>query len=118
MKHFTFEELEHSAIADALHIDNYANEKVRANLRRLVDEVLDPARELLGIPITVNSGFRCPSLNRAVGGAKRSYHLYGRAADLNAGSRADNRRLLQILRTLPHTELIDEHSSTWIHVAL
>ena len=89
MKHFTFEELEHSAIADALHIDNHANEKVRANLRRLVDEVLDPARELLG-----------------------------RAADLNAGSRADNRRLLQILRTLPHTELIDEHSSTWIHVAL
>ena len=41
MKHFTFEELEHSAIADALHIDNHANEKVRANLRRLVDEVLD-----------------------------------------------------------------------------
>ena len=113
MKHFTFEELEHSAIADALHIDNHANEKVRANLRRLVDEVLDPARELLGMPITVNSGFRCPSLNRAVGGAKRSYHLYGRAADLNAGSRADNRRLLQILRTLPHTELIDEHSSLW-----
>ena len=106
MKHFTFEELEHSDIADALHIDNHANEKVRANLRRLVDA------------ITVNSGFRCPSLNRAVGGAKRSYHLYGRAADLNAGSRADNRRLLQILRTLPHTELIDEHSSTWIHVAL
>ena len=51
MKHFTFEELEHSAIADALHIDNHANEKVRANLRRLVDEVLDPARELLGMPI-------------------------------------------------------------------
>ena len=47
MKHFTFEELEHSDIADALHIDNHANEKVRANLRRLVDEFLDPARELL-----------------------------------------------------------------------
>ncbi|WP_363322820.1 D-Ala-D-Ala carboxypeptidase family metallohydrolase [uncultured Muribaculum sp.] len=65
----------------------------------------------------VNSGYRCPALNAVVGGAKRSYHLLGRAADLTTGSRADNRRLYDILRTLPHHELIWERGGLWIHVA-
>lgn len=35
-------------------------------------------------PIIITSGYRCPSYNEGVGGAKRSYHLYGMAADVYA----------------------------------
>lgn len=55
---------------------------VEANERALVEAVLDPAREKLGRPIMVNSGFRCVVHNRKVGGASTSQHMRGEAADL------------------------------------
>lgn len=48
----------------------------------LVENVLDPAREKLGMPIKVNSGYRCPLKNKAVGGVENSQHLRGEAADI------------------------------------
>ena len=53
-----------------------------ANERALVEAVLDPAREKLGRPIAVNSGFRCVVHNRKVGGATSSQHMRGEAADI------------------------------------
>jgi len=43
---------------------------------------LQAMRDELGNPIVINSGYRCPEHNRAVGGATNSQHLYGRAADI------------------------------------
>ena len=54
----------------------------RANVRALVSEVLDPVREKLGKAIVVNSGYRCPRHNAAVGGVRNSQHLRGEAADI------------------------------------
>ena len=54
----------------------------RENIRALVEEVLDPAREILGGPVTVNSGYRCAKHNREVGGVSASQHLRGEAADI------------------------------------
>lgn len=118
VSHFTIAELTRSATARRLDIDNTPPAGAVDNMQRLIDSVLDPARKRLGIPIIVNSGYRCPRLNSAVGGVPRSYHLSGRAADITTGTPEDNRRLLEILRTLPHTELIWEHGGAWIHVAL
>lgn len=118
MKYFSVEELSRSEVAAARGIVNRPGPAEVANLERLVGRVLDPARESLGIPIRVNSGYRCPSLNRAVGGAARSYHMQGRAADLTTGSAGGNRRLMDVLRGLPHTELLWEMGGRWIHVAL
>ena len=53
-----------------------------ANIRALVANVLDPAREKLGMPVTVNSGYRCKEHNLAVGGVRGSQHLQGEAADI------------------------------------
>ena len=61
---------------------NGANLEVEENLRALVDEVLDPLRERYGKPIYVNSGYRCPELNRLIGGAVNSQHMRGEAADI------------------------------------
>lgn len=49
--------------------------------KRLVD-VLDRIRERLGVPITVNSGYRCPEHNAEVGGVSDSQHVLGTAADI------------------------------------
>lgn len=45
---------------------------------------LEALRQLIGRPVLVNSGFRCPEHNRAVGGAKNSYHLRSMAADIRS----------------------------------
>jgi uncharacterized protein YcbK (DUF882 family) len=47
-------------------------------------QVLDHIRETVGKPIIVTCGYRCPVHNRAVGGAKNSFHCQGVAADLSA----------------------------------
>ena len=49
--------------------------------KRLVD-LLDAIRERLGVPVTINSGYRCPEHNAEVGGVPNSYHTQGLAADI------------------------------------
>jgi len=82
MRYFTIEELYRSDTAVKYGIKNEPNEEQRKNLERLVENVLDPVRTLLGKQISVSSGFRCEALNRKVGGQKTSQHLKGEAADL------------------------------------
>ena len=45
-------------------------------------EVLQAVREHFAVPVVVTSAARCPDHNRAVGGARNSQHVYGRAADI------------------------------------
>ena len=67
---------------------------MRANIVALVDNVLDPAREEFGGPVTVNSAYRCPKHNLALGGVVNSQHMKGEAANLCC---ADNKRLAEII---------------------
>lgn len=118
MKHFTINEFIKSETAKKLKIDNTPPSSAIQNIETLVAKILDPARNKFGKPIYITSGYRCPQLNKAVGGTKNSYHLQGRAADLVTGSYEGNCRLFRILQAIPHTELINEHNLRWIHVAL
>lgn len=63
---------------------------IEENIEALVDEVLDPARRKLGKPIVVNSGFRCPIHNTAVGGVYNSQHVSGQAADIKPAGFKDS----------------------------
>ena len=120
MKYFTFTEFERSDTATKFAIDNSMPESAKKNVAELVDKVLDPLREAWGKPIIVTSGYRCPELNKAVGGAKTSHHLSGMAADISTGNKADNRKLFELVQKLdlPFTQLIDESNFTWVHISL
>ncbi len=110
--HFTLKEMLRSEVAKKRKIENRINDEEVDNLVRLCTKVLEPLREHFGVPIKINSGFRCRDLNDAVKGADNSYHMKGRAVDIPMHPGW----LAYIRDHLPHTELINE--GTWIHVAL
>lgn len=119
MKYFTITELSQSSTATQKGIDNTPNPDIIKNLESLVEHILDPLREKFGKPIIVNSGYRCPALNKAVGGSKTSHHMTGLAADITGGSVARNRILFSLIQELdlPFDQLIDEKNYKWIHVS-
>ena len=81
-EHFKLEEFERSQTAARLHIDNRVPGDVVPNLKYLCEHVLEPLREHFGEPVYVSSGYRCPQLNRVVGGVWNSQHTRGEAADI------------------------------------
>lgn len=123
MKYFSIKELSRSTAATKYGIDNTPSTEVESNLRKLVDNVLDPLREAWGRPITVSSGYRCPALNKAVGGVAASQHQKGMAADISAGDREDNAKLFYLAQKLklPYCQLIwekgDKTGPAWIHIS-
>lgn len=119
MKYFTLSEFTRSATANEYNIDNRADVNVANNIADLVEYTLDPLRELWGKPLKVNSGYRCPLLNKKVGGAANSSHMYGHAADITAGSKDANRRLWYTLinSNIPYTKIINEQDFSWIHIS-
>lgn len=71
--------------------------EVIKNAIALVEEVLDPLRAQYGKPIKVNSGYRCPLKNKAVGGVAHSQHIAGEAADITGGSPEENLKIARII---------------------
>ena len=115
---FTLEGLCFSSTALRLGLDNTPNAGEINNLHRLCDDLLEPAQTILGVPFSINSGYRSPALNQAVGGATASAHMDGRAADFTA-SKMDLQGVFNTLRKsdLPYDQIIFE-CHAWIHLAI
>jgi hypothetical protein len=119
MDYFTVRELYQSSEAKKQGIDNTPTPDAKVKLRALIINTLNPIRELWGKPVTVNSGYRCPYLNKVVGGVPSSQHIKGEAADITAGTRDDNRRLFDMIckSGIPFDQLIDEKGYAWLHIS-
>lgn len=119
MKYFTVAEFVRSETADRLAIDNRLPKELLPNVQALINNVLDPLREAYGKPITINSGYRSPALNKAVKGSATSDHMKGCAADITGGSPKENKRLFYLIQELglPFKQLIDEKNFAWVHVS-
>lgn len=104
--YFTIEELCKSDTAKACGIDNTPSPKVRENLQRLID-FINPIREAWGSAIRINSGFRCPQLNRRVGGSSTSAHLTGNAVDMYP----INGKIKEFKEFVPR--YLKEHNCSW-----
>ena len=118
MKYFTISELIYSSSYWKV-LWNKTTPEIEQNLTALVAAVLDPLRERYGKPINVNSGFRCKELNRLVKGAVNSQHMSGEAADIDTGSKTENKKLAKLIvqMGLPFDQLIDEANYSWVHVS-
>ena len=119
MKYYTISELIKSDTAIKKKIWNGASREVEDNLIALVGAVLDPLRLFYGKPLHISSGYRNKELNRIVGGVWNSQHLTGEAADIDTGSKLENRRLAKMIveLKLPFDQLIDEAGYAWVHVS-
>ena len=121
MKHFTLRELTKSDVATRKRIKNVPNKQEEQNLVALVDNILDPLREVYGNPIIITSGFRCEELNRLVGGSKTSHHRTGQAADIRTivDTPEENKKLYDLIikLNLPFDQLINEYNFDWVHVS-
>jgi zinc D-Ala-D-Ala carboxypeptidase len=82
-KNFTLAELVYSDTAKARGIDNSLPSYLMRNAQTLAER-LQAIRDTLGVSITISSGYRCPELNKAVGGTKSSQHQLSLAADIHA----------------------------------
>lgn len=118
-RYFTLSELCHSSVAIAEGMDNRPTPAAKVNILTLINNCLDPIRECWGKPITVNSGFRSPMLNRKVGGVANSQHMKGEAADLTTGTREGNMQLFELIQTcgVDFDQLIDESDYAWVHIS-
>jgi len=121
--HFTLREFVKSQTAVRLGIANVPDDTEIKNMIALCEEVLEPTRAHFGKPVNVNSGFRCPELNRAIGGSSTSQHMSGEAADVEIFG-VDNLEIAVWIRDhLEFDQLILEFyetgvpSSGWVHVS-
>ena len=119
-EHFALSEFERSDKARALKIDNRVPVRYVSSLETLCREVLEPLRQHVGKPIRISSGYRCPALNKAVGGVTTSQHLTGEAADIHLDSIEEGREWFKWLMDNTNVDqLIWERSGStrWIHVS-
>lgn len=123
MKYFTIEELCQSETADKLKIDNTPSEEIIEHLTLLIDCLLDPLREAWGSAIIINSGYRCPILNKAVGGSKTSSHMSGWSVDMRPKNKKMDefkRFVVDFIKTRFWDQCILEKSGDveWVHLSL
>lgn len=117
-EHFTLREFLYSDTADRHGINNVPpdNSPIPANLLKLA-ETLEQVRTLFGLPVHINSGYRCPALNKAVGGVRHSAHLAGLAADIRIDGIAPHEVTRRIAASdLAFDQCIDE--GTWTHLSI
>lgn len=82
-KNFSLQEFEKSDTATRLGINNTIKDGfIKENIKALVDNILQPLRDKWGEPLFINSGYRCPQLNKEVGGVPTSQHCIGQASDV------------------------------------
>lgn len=122
-KNFSLVELTYSSTAVNKGIDNTPSADIIANMQILVDNVLQPLREQLGKPLKINSGYRSPAVNTAVGGSATSDHCKGQAADIEIAGMANGDLAEYIKDNFKFTQLILEFytqglpNSGWVHVS-
>jgi len=121
-QHFDLEELTKSQTGDRLGIDNVPGAAALDSLMVLCARVLEPVRAHYG-PVFINSGYRCPDLNKAVGGASTSQHCLGQAADIEVPGVPNGDLAAWIVANLDFDQVILEcyrrgqPNSGWVHVS-
>ena len=122
-KHISYKEGVYSRTATRLGIKNNPNAEQMENMITIAEEVFEPLRTYVGGPIKINSFFRSPELNKAIGGSTKSQHCHGQAIDLDdTFGRCTNAEMFEFIKKhLDFDQIIwefgDETNPDWVHVS-
>ena len=122
-KHISYKEGVYSNTATRRGIDNIPNEEQLNNMELIADEVFEPLREWVAGPIKINSFFRCPELNTAIGGSSKSQHCKGQAIDIDdTFGKATNAEMYNFIKeNLDFDQMIwefgDDDNPAWVHIS-
>ena len=120
-KNFVLSEIIRSNTAKRLGISNEPKKEHLKNLQRIITSIIQPMRDDLG-PIRISSGYRSPSLNRAINGSNKSQHTKGQALDLQFWKEGQmcNKEIYDwiIDSGLNFDQMINEFDYSWIHLSL
>lgn len=122
-ENFSLAEMVKSETALRQNLDNTPGDAEIANLKLLAEKILQPIRNHYGKGVKVNSGFRHPNVNAAVGGSRTSDHCKGQAADIEIPGVANAALAEHIVKNYKFTQVILEFytpgipDSGWVHVS-
>ena len=121
-KHISYKEGIHSITAIRLGIENVPDNKQLNNMELISEKIFEPLRQWVGGPIKINSFFRCPDLNKAIGGSSKSQHCKGQALDLQFwkdGQMINQEIYKWVLNSdIEFDQMINEFDYAWIHISL
>ena len=123
-EHFTLEEMIVSPTAKRLGLSNTPTPEHIENMRYCCEKILEPVRAHFGKPVTINSSYRAPAVNKAVGGSKTSQHVNGQAIDFEIQG-IDNKTVADwVADNLEFDQVILEFytagdkNSGWVHASI
>lgn len=114
---FKFSELIYSDTAVKNNINNMPDINSLDNMLDLIYFCLQPIRDKIGKPMIITSGYRCPQVNKLVGGAANSQHTKGQAADFTIKGMTPAQIIFQIsVMGIEYDQLINEYDK-WVHIS-
>ena len=122
-KHISDREGVYSITATRRGLDNTPDAEQLLNMKLLAEKVFEPLREWVGGPIRINSFFRGPELNTAIGGSNKSQHCKGQAMDVDdGGCNKTNAQMYKYIKDeLEFDQMIWEFGTddnpNWVHVS-
>jgi len=122
-KHISYKEGVYSRTAERLGLDNDPNSYHLNNMKIIAENVFEPLRIHVGGPIKINSFYRGPELNKAIGGSSKSQHCKGQAIDIDdTFGNASNAEMYDWIKAnLDYDQMIWEFGTdenpNWVHIS-
>ena len=122
-EHVSLKEGIKSRTATRLNIDNVPRDLDLINMKTIAEKVFEPLRNFVGGPISINSFYRSPKLNSAIGGSTSSQHCIGCAIDIDDtyGYKTNAEMFEYIKCNLDYDQMIwefgDDNNPNWVHVS-
>ena len=122
-EHVSLKEGIKSRTATRLNIDNVPRDLDLINMKIIAEKVFEPLRNFVGGPISINSFYRSPKLNSAIGGSTSSQHCIGCAIDIDDtyGYKTNAQMFEYIKCNLDYDQMIwefgDDNNPDWVHVS-
>ena len=122
-KHVSYKEGIYSTTALRLGLKNDPSDVHLSNMKLIAEKVFEPLRTHVGGPIKINSFYRGPKLNEAIGGSFKSQHCNGQAIDIDDtyGHMSNADMYKYIKENLDFDQMIwefgDDKNPNWVHVS-